>query len=503
MTIRRLFPFLLISGLVMAAVAHSPDPDVWWHLRTGEHILRDGLPSHDVFSYTARDHAWVTHEWLTQVFMWLVYSAGGFPALNVAFAAVFTAAFFLVYLRCDGRPYLAAPLVAFAALTASIVRGPRPQIFNLLFFAAFIFIVEAYKDGAAGSRPRPGRAAGGRPAPHRVLLALPVLSAIWANFHSGYLLGVALLATYTVGEAAQLLVSERDERGLGWDGVRRLALTGAACFAAALLNPSGYKLWTYPLETLGSSVQQAWIQEWRSPNFHHLPMWFFAAMLALGVASWAFSRRRPAWTDLLLFLGTAGAGLVSARHIPIFAVASVPIISRNLLRSLEGTRLHAELGGRAAEDPPEPGRVAVYWGVAAVVAGLAVVSTTVGIRDYAAGVAKSYPQAAVDFLEREGLASRRVYNTYHWGGYLIWRGIPVFVDGRPDVYGDEFVRAYGKTYYLGPDWREPLDRYAVDYVLIGKSSALSTLLAASREWREVYRDELAVVYVREGRGTGG
>ena len=113
-----------------------------------------------------------------------------------------------------------------------------------------------------------------------------------------------------------------------------------------------------------------------------------------------------------------------------------------------------------------------------------------------AAVAARYPVAAVDFLQAEGLAQQRGYNSYKWGGYLIWRGVPVFVDGRADVYGDDFLNFYLEAFEARSGWREPLDAFDVRYVLMERGSPLLTLLAASGEWRQAYGDGVAQVFVR-------
>jgi hypothetical protein len=107
-----------------------------------------------------------------------------------------------------------------------------------------------------------------------------------------------------------------------------------------------------------------------------------------------------------------------------------------------------------------------------------------------------YPISAVDYLEQSGLAEKRGYNSYNWGGYLIWRGVPVFVDGRADVYGDDFLFYYRRTFEIREDWREPLDAFAVDYVLMERDSALSVVLLDDAGWQEAYADDLARIFVR-------
>lgn len=139
---------------------------------------------------------------------------------------------------------------------------------------------------------------------------------------------------------------------------------------------------------------------------------------------------------------------------------------------------------------------ALNWTLLVVALFASVLWTATNIAKNESAIVENYPVGAVDYLEQAGLAGVRGYNNYGWGGYLIWRGLPVFVDGRADVYGDDFLFYYRKTYDVKEDWRRPLDDYEVEYVLMQKGSALSTVLAASGSWEEAYVDELAQIFVR-------
>ncbi|MEI2613344.1 MAG: hypothetical protein V9G20_32305 [Candidatus Promineifilaceae bacterium] len=107
-----------------------------------------------------------------------------------------------------------------------------------------------------------------------------------------------------------------------------------------------------------------------------------------------------------------------------------------------------------------------------------------------------YPIAAVDYLEEHGLTDQRIFNDYSFGGYLIWRGLPVFADGRADVYGDAFLFYYLQTYLARANWQEPLDTWDVDVVLMSQGTALTSLLTASPAWEQVYADDVAQIFVR-------
>lgn len=478
MTTRRLFEALFALALFVIAARKTVDPDLWWHLRTGEYILNNGIPRYDVFSFTVPDHRWITHEWLSQVVMWSIYQVGGLGGLTISFAVLVALTFWLVYVRSAGRPYLAAFVGLLAAFAAAITWGARPQMFNLLLFATFLYVVEGVRGGALSPR---------------ALWWLVPLSALWANLHSGYLLGVVLLFVYLSGESVPRW--QTAGWGLSRPAWRTLRLVAPLSLLAALLNPSGYHLWLYPLETLGSGAMQSYILEWRPPDFHQAIFWPFGVLLAAGVLALIISPKRPGATDLLLFGGTAAAGLLSARHIPLFALVAVPVVCRYASAALETTRME----GLVYPPPrPVPRRALIVLNVFLFVlaAGAGLVWTLEQLAGNWEAIQKNYPVAAADYLEDAGLREARGYNSYGWGGYLIWRGFPVFVDGRADVYGDDFLHYYRKALDATGEWQEPLDDYDVQYVLLGYDSPLPTVLRESELWEQTYADSIAVIFER-------
>ena len=231
MTTRRLFVFIFVIALFAIAVRETLDPDMWWHLRTGQIIFTEGIPRQDIFSFTVPDFEWITHEWLSQVLMWLVYVTADLPGLMVTFALLTAATYLLLYAACEGRPFLAAFVVLLAAITSAIVWGARPQIFNLFFTALFVFLIEKVRRGGFS---------------FRVLWLLPPLTMLWANLHSGYLLGVVFLGTIATGELLQRW-RHAPQADFSWLQIRRLFLITFLSFLAAGLNANGPALWILPI----------------------------------------------------------------------------------------------------------------------------------------------------------------------------------------------------------------------------------------------------------------
>jgi len=470
--LRRIFPIVLFTGVASLAVQHTVDPDMWWHLRTGELIVSSGIPRQDVFSYTASANEWVAHEWLSQVVMWLTYRAGGLVALMILFAVIVTATFAIVYRMSPGKPNIASLATLVAAGGTAAVWGVRVQLVNLLLLAVFLLLLERRKDGSIGGW---------------VWFAFPALTLLWVNLHSGYLLGVAALGAYLAGELIELKTTHHDPRTLPARDVARLGASIASCLGAALVNPNGARMLVYPFETLGSTVQRRFITEWHPPSPDQPVFWLLVLLVLFGIGGMLRSPARPSATELLMFAGTAVGAALSARNVPIFAVVAGPILARHW---------SAALGFVERERPR--GRLDRQTALAATAIaalGIAVAATTIASNDEA--VDASLPVAAVDWLDdRSG--SGRVFNAYGWGGYLIWRGYPVFIDGRADVYRDQGLLDFAAIYYAADGWQGKLDAAAVDYVLVERGSTLGQVLRGDPGWQTAYEDRIATVFTRPG-----
>jgi hypothetical protein len=92
-----------------------------------------------------------------------------------------------------------------------------------------------------------------------------------------------------------------------------------------------------------------------------------------------------------------------------------------------------------------------------------------------------------------------IFNSYDWGGYLIWKLYPeylVYIDGRTDLYGDNFVSEYVTTYRGEADWRGIFRRFDIHTVVIAPQSPLAFFLREEPAWQNVFEDRQAVIFTR-------
>jgi len=472
---RRLLVAIILLGLFAMAVRPVTDPDVWWHLKTGELISSTHhVPHTDPFSFTRAGQPWVNHEWLSDWLIFRIYTAVGLAGLDILFAGVLAAALFIVFLRSAGRPFLAGLFTICGAVASAPSWGVRPQMISLLLASMFLWILERTE--------RHPRAA----------WWMPPIMLLWVNLHAGYVLGIALIALFALGKLCETALGSQS-----WQEIvgqtRTLFFAGLACLAVVPVNPNGATLYTYPFATLRSNAMQAYIAEWFSPNFHEAKFVPFLLMLIAILVLMAISPQRVRFPQLTLFFATTWMALHAARHIPIFVLVAVPILSTLVEPLFAFRELRKPSGSSSAQ-------VLNYIVLCAFL-----IFTIVRIRTVTKSLAdterRNFPSAAVRFLQQQRLPGP-LLNHYNWGGYMIWKLYPeyrVFIDGRADLYGDEFMDRFADLYYVRKaDWYEQIEKYRIQTVMLPPDAPLVGALQLRSDWRQEYADSQAVVLEKSG-----
>lgn len=476
--VRTLGAALLYLGLFCISLFQFTDPDFWWHLSTGRLIVESrSIPHSDPFSFTAAGSPWITHEWLSEIIIYSVDRAVGYVGNALLFSGIALLSVFVMHrllLKLSVAELPALGLVALAGTIALPYWTVRPQAFTWLLAAVFLHALYCYfRDGRG------------------LLWHLPPLMLLWANLHAGYATGLILLGLWLAALLAERVVWRQPRE------LRTPLLVGGACLLAVLVNPSGAALLTYPFTYLmGGNPSLELITEWQSPNFHeplHLPLAAGIIFLALvGVLGGQRNLFRLGLALLFTFFA-----LQSSRHQPLFALVLM-LVAGDVLRERWSWARAGEWSERSSGGPS-----ALNWSIlaAAVLVALVTVPQLPEAqvhREPTTSGSPAYPVDGVAFI-REHYPDAHMFNDYAWGGYLIHELYPdqrVFIDGRPDMYGDDFVREYVRITSLQSDWQEILARYEVDLAIIEKHSALATVLREHADWDLVFQGPVEAVFGR-------
>lgn len=266
---------------------------------------------------------------------------------------------------------------------------------------------------------------------------------------------------------------------------------------AVCINPSGPEMLAYPFKTAGIGALKNYIQEWQSPDFHNLQAQPFAWLLFLTLGVIGFSRRRLALTDFLLVTGFAFMGLIAVRNVALFALVAPGVLTRHAAPLMGvANRLLKKPAVVSTATPRWQGWVnwCLFGLVVIAVAARAFMAFPAAINEKA--FSQSLPVEAVKFM-RESHPAGRLFNTYNWGGYLLWElpQYPVFVDGRTDLYNDVVIDAWLKIIRGEDGWQEQMDRWQINTVLVEPNAALLPDLK-NAGWIKIFEDQVAVIYTR-------
>jgi hypothetical protein len=470
------FPVMLASALVALAVlsvrSRFNDPDLWWHLRTGQIIWTTrAIPRTDLLSFTTGGHAWVPHEWLSQLSIYAVWRAGNYTGLMLWFCIATGSLLVVQYVSC--WLYSGNAKAAFlGALTtwffATIGLAIRPQLLGFTLLAGELLILHL-----------------GRSRDRRWFFLLPLLFTLWVNLHGSFFLGLIVLAVVVIAGlfnvTAGLLVSRR------FDSARRKAVLWAAglSIAGLFVNPVGVELLAYPLRTIfDHRMQLDAVTEWQRLSFDDVRAFGLLALAGV-ILLLALIRRTTLYTDEVALLAMAfGLAVLHQRLLFAWGILASPILCRQLADTRDAYV--------PARNRMLPNAVLIFGSLS--VAFLAFPSPAA----LAAQVRQGNPAQAVDFIRREHLAGRML-NEYAYGGYLSW-ALPeqkVFIDGRADVYAWAGVfEDYGKWATLHDDPNRLLDKYGIDWCLLSKSSPLARVMSYLPGWSERYSDSQAVIFAR-------
>lgn len=459
-------PALAIFAYCLADRRLFLDGDTNWHLGAGDWILSHGVvPTTDPFSYSSAGRRWVAHEWLSETVMAVAYHLGGWAALSALTGAAVSLAF--VVMTAELRRWLgvlstlATIGVAFVMLTPQLLA--RPHILALPLLAIWMRIL-LQADREDHTPP---------------LGSLPLFT-LWANLHGSYVFGLAIAGVFALRAVVEGQ-GRRLQRATRWGGF----LLAAVAASAITPHPIGGLL--LPLQVMSMRTLYA-IGEWRAVNFATPSALEFALFFTLFVL--LYRGVRISWERLGLVLLLLLMSLQHVRQDIILGVVAPMLLAEPIGHAFDPEQrqaLHRQQSlARAALLP--------LFGFAA----LLFIAATAGRLVFPPrhGDAANVPQTALDGTPM-AVRERPVFNDYTFGGWLIFKGVRPFIDGRADMYGDDFFRTYLATEAVkdGRSADGVLRRYGVVWTILQPRSPLVQHLDSSPGWRRLYGDRWAIVQV--------
>lgn len=449
------------------------DPDVWWHLRTGQWIVQHhAIPITDPFSAYGAGKPWVPYSWIFELAVYACYRGFGLAGIvyfQLALTFAIALAIFALVRRVDATPWKSFALTSSAMLAMIPMFAPRPWLFSMLFLTLELHILLRARETGQG----------------RQLWLLPLIFALWANIHVQFVYGLLVLGIAVI--EAVLLHFLRPTMADGpWMPPRRMWMITVACFAATLVSPYGLEIYKVIAELGAQSRALALVTEFHAPRFQNIADYLVLAMAMAGVFALAWRRDlRP--FNVLLLAASVVISFRMARDVWVVVIVAAALISSYAEPVDERLSRTSKLQ---------------WLAVTAIVVVIALI--TVRIRDLsgrelARVVESNYPVRAADYVAYHQLAGP-LYNDFDWGGYLIWAlpRLPVSMDGRTNVHGDERIQRSYSTWMAGSGWAEDKELSAANVVIANVQLPLARALRRDSRFRLAYEDKVAAVFVSAG-----
>lgn len=464
--------------------------DLAAYLRMGEWMHAHGrLLEHEPFLLSAPGAVFQNGTWLSQWLFYGLYGMAGYPALQVMLAVIMFATLILVtkHVRSRAPSPLAAAGVLFAFLFLLQNLAIRPQAFSIVLFSAIYLLLDCY----AERRWTP--------------VALIGLMGLWSNLHGAFPIAFALPAVYWLEQVSHNrspLPGDHHTPTLRVYHPRRWFTLALCMLIGSYLNPYGPLLYQYVFENSTMPASRG-LDEWLPPRPEtFLGGRFYLGLIGVGLLIWQV-RRRVKLAELLLFGLFAFLAARSQRMIVWWGLVTAPLLVRWLsfwLESLHRTvtpsipsRLHSGLGYS----------MLVFWAVLGLASWPTLKSPQTDDRGDYYNLEIDTPIKVATWLMDMGRG--RMFCRFEWGSYFLWRLYPTyqpFIDIRIWIFPDALWSDYIAASRGEDGWEALMDKFQIDTMVLSLQTQEGLIKAATdhAQWHEVYHDDQAVVFRRQGKG---
>ena len=444
------------------------DNDLGWHLRSGEWIMQHHqLPRTDPFSITGAGRPWVAYSWPFSVLIYEV--AQKFDLLGIGYFTLFSWMAFVTGLfllaRIQGAGFWSS--VGLTLVAGRIVQrlvAPRPGTITMLCFLVLLLLLLRERD---------------RKSPTRAVWLIPFIFWVWSNVHVQFIYGLFILGLFCIEPYLdRLFVGPERAHAIS----PRLWIVLALSTAATVVNPYGFGPYRVILDFLHQPLLAKAVVE-TSPTTLAQFGNFIALLLILGAAV-AIGRRRPVeplW--VVLFLWAAISSFRMDRDVWIGATVSLAFLATVSATSQPRVR--------------ERSHIPLYASIGVILVILVTMQRQPRNKDLLGFMATNLPLGGVAYIHENHL-SGPLFNDYDWGGFLIYAlpEMPVSIDGRTNIHGQDEVIRSANTWALLPGWEnDPLLKQA-NLVIGSPQKPLSNHLATDPHFRLIYYDGTCVLFQR-------
>lgn len=470
---------LLVFGIIITLMKLIPN-DYWWHVKAGEYIVKNkSIPFTDVFSWYGIENNlyWHSHEWLSEVFIYIADLAGGFVGVVIFITICVSSLFIFLYLankeKYEKHFTFTFFWIIFGAVLFGRVISPRPHMISFLLFAFTLSVLFKYREDEDS----------------KIIWFLPLISIAWVNFHGGssnlpYVLAIIFVITglfdFNIGRLKFDKISKKQ--------IKNYLLASLIAFLCLIINPHGIDMITYPYANMSDTIMLNLILEWRSPDLKKITDLVYILPIIVSVLAFIKTKKEILFVDLTMIGAFSYLTLKSVRFSMLLYITVTFVIYRYLEDiKIENMKINIvnemiELFPKAIE------KISIIF-VGSGIVFLSLMIFTNSNKDLFKSDIIS--DEIITYIKE--VNPDRLYNDYNYGGYLIYNDIKPMIDGRADMYSATLLKDYVKfSSRLDTTLTE---RYDFDYFLVDKDLVLDNSFSLQEDkYEKIAEDKRCVLY---------
>ena len=490
---------VLIAIFCISLTPKTLQNDTYYTIKIGEHIIENGgIDMMDPFSWHEGLEYTYPH-WLYDVMIYLIYSAGGMLGIYIStcvFSILLGIAIYEVNSKLTKNQVLSFVITLGAMYLLKDYITARAQLVTFILFTIQLYFMEKLVNT---SKKRYG-------------IGLILIAILIANLHVAVWPFMFILYLPYIAEYVIAIIEEKIAKKYGKepkdgykisikrrDGTKYLIIVMIICVFTGFLTPLGTTPYTYLIKTMQGNTTQN-INE-------HLPMTLIncagiLSVLIIFIAILMFTDTKIRLTDLFMLGGLIFLMLYSKRQSTMFVIMCSVILNRLVYSGLK--KNEEDIDNKLVN-------ISTTLFGCTVITGIVLILSLYFVQPKIKASyidEKTYPVEMSDFIlqyfeeNNIDIKSVRLYNEYNYGSYLLYRGIPVFIDSRCDLYAPEYnggrdiFMDFIKSSNLDIWFEDIFDKYKINYVILYKNSKMNMIIQDSHleGYELLHKDDNFVFY---------
>lgn len=533
--------FNIIAIIVIAIICISTAPiglqnDTFYTVKIGEHIVENGgIDMQDPFSWHEGLKYTYPH-WLYDTVMYLIYDLGGWNGIyisTIVLSCILGIAVYLTNVKICKNNLISFLLTIGVIFLCKPYIAARAQLITFILFVLTIYFIERFLE----SRKL------------KYAITLVGISILIANLHVAvwpfyFILYLPYIAEYIIcavidadiilriqiiwykilyklkkknpekqdniaekikeieTKIPKIVKIRKEKRENPYKlriernkNIKYLVLIFLICALTGLCTPIGKTPYTYLIDTMNGITTEN-INE-------HLPLTLinskdFLCIIIAIIALLMFTDIKVRLKDILFLGGLIILSLMSRRQISMFLLIGIYAVNRIICEFLAKYKVREEIEDIATFLTTKTG--AFLFILIFMLLGIKNIKPKLD-EQYISN--STYPVEACEYiLNNIDLNKAKFYNEYNYGSYMLYKGIPVFIDSRADLYSPEFNEGvhvfedFLNIANIGTYYEDKIEEYGITHLIMYKNAKLNMFVSRNDNYTKLYEDDSFVIYER-------